>query len=104
MKSRLLEKHGLEPDPRYRICAKEAVIAASMFLTTAIVAMVFIVNLGLGRAPQDFDWIWGLPSYLFWGVLVTQIGFLLSLALVLRFVYRDMPLGPDGESSDENQP
>ena len=104
MKSRLLEKHAIEPDPRFRSCAKEAVIAASMFLGTAIVAMAFIVSLGLGRAPQDLDWVGGLPSYLFWGVLITQIGFLIALALILRFVYRDMPLSPDGELSDEDAP
>ncbi len=75
-----------------------------MFLGTAIVAMAFIVSLGLGRAPQDLDWVGGLPSYLFWGVLITQIGFLIALALILRFVYRDMPLSPDGELSDEDAP
>ena len=103
MRSRLLEKHAIEPDPRYRICEKEAVIAASMFLGTAVVAMALVITLGL---RQDLDWVWGLPSYLFWGVLCTQIGFLIALALILRFVYREIPLSPDGEVSDEpsNEP
>ena len=104
MRSRLLEKHAIEPDPRYRICEREAVIAAAMFLATAVVAMVFVITLGLGRAPEDLDWVWGLPSYLFWGVLCTQVGFLVVLALILRFVYREIPLSPDGEPSDGNHP
>ncbi len=73
-----------------------------MFLGTAVVAMAFVITLGLGRVPQDLDWVWGLPSYLFWGVLCTQIGFLIALALILRFVYRDIPLSPGDEPSDEN--
>ena len=79
-------------------------IAAALFLATAVVAMVFVITLGLGRAPEDLDWVWGLPSYLFWGVLCTQVGFLIVLALILRFVYREMPLSPDGEPSDGNHP
>ena len=104
MTSRLLDEHEIEPDPRYRICVKEAVIAGSMFVGTAIVTVTVLLFLGLGRDPQDLDWIAGLPSYLFWGVLVTQAGVLTVLAVVLRFVYEDIPLSPDGEPPDETKP
>ena len=78
-------------------------MAVVLFVGTAVVALVFLVSLGLGRAPEEMDWTWGLPSYLFWGVLVTQVGYLVALAAILRFFYRDIPLSPERSSGEAGE-
>lgn len=97
--SKILKEYGIEEDPRYKQCFKEAMSALILYAVHMVwvlgsVYLLWYVGDSDGR-------VFGLPSYLFWGVLVGSIALIIAIWLMIKFIYKDMPL--DAESSGETE-
>ena len=90
--SRLLEQLGITEDSRYATCFREAMTALTLFVVGAAASLIVIYLATVGKTPQEYSTVLGLPAYLFWGIVVVDLVFLLAVMLIVRFVYRDMPL------------
>jgi len=94
----LLREYGIKEDWRYPICLREAVICLSLYVLTAAVS-IFLMYFTTPRPPEEYTLTWGLPTFIFWGILVTQAASLVAIIILLRYVFQDIPLD-DLESSD----
>lgn len=83
---------AVDEDPRFAICFREALLALALFVGTAAVSVVVIYATTAGRTPQRYAFVLGLPSFIFWGIIVVYIAFIFVLELMLRYLYTDMPL------------
>ena len=99
--SDLLRKYGIEVDPRYKQCNKEAAYTFVTFIAAGIVSMTLVYFLGIKRPPEAYGTIWGLPDWAFYGVIVVGIIYCLAVWIIVKYVYKDMSLEPDdrGETS-----
>ena len=94
----LLREYGIKGDWRFPICLKEAVICLSLYVLIAAVS-IFIMYFTTPGPTEECTLTWGLPTFMFWGILVTQVVSLVAILILLRYVFQDIPLD-DLESSD----
>jgi hypothetical protein len=92
--ARLTTEYGIEEDSRYALCVREAVLSAVLFLLAAVAGLGSIYGLTVGRDPEMYGAVLGLPSYLFWGIIITVFTFLLALLVSLRWVFQEVNLDP----------
>ena len=82
----------------YRQCAKEAKLAATVFLVALSYCPAVIVNKGYLPPPErplEPDLVWGIPGWVFWGLLLPwclMIG--ITCWFALFFLKDDEPLLP----------
>ena len=57
-------------DPRFAICFNEALLAFALFVVTAAESVAVIYATTTGRGPQAYAFVLGLPSFIFWGIIV----------------------------------
>ena len=99
---RLTEEYGIVEDSRFRQCAREARTFFILFVLGAVAAVGLIYVLTTGRDPTEYGTVLGLPSYIFWGVIVVDAVFLGALLMALRTLFQEMDLDPeDPAASDE---
>lgn len=91
---RLSDEYGIEVDSRFPFCAREALLSVALFVLGGVAAVGSIYALTAGRTPEEYGTVLGLPSYLFFGVVLVDLGFLLAAGLALRLVFRDLSLDP----------
>lgn len=92
--SRLSEEYGIEEDSRYAACEREAAFSFLIFLLAAAASIGSFYGLTVGRVPDAYGAVFGLPSYLFWGIVATDLAFLVALLVGLRTIFRDVDLDP----------
>jgi uncharacterized membrane protein YhdT len=91
-------------DPRYRVAAKEAWMAITLFLLNFCWWFVFAYGLG-DQPPFEYSYVFGFPAWFFWSVIVGSALFCALAYIMVRYFYTDMPLGPDpnGSAADERR-
>lgn len=103
--AKLTDEYGIEVDSRYDTCVKEALFSAAIFLLSAIAILGTVYGLTAGRSPEEYGVVMGMPSYVFWGVIMTHVGFLLALLAGQRLIFRDLSLEPtDPAAGPDNDP
>ena len=91
---RLTKEYGIQEDSRYAACGREAALSALLFLLAAIAGLGSAYGRTIGRDPEMYGIIAGLPSYLFWGIIVTVSVFFLALLASLRWIFQEIDLDP----------
>ena len=91
---RLTEEYGIEEDSRYAACEREAAFSFLIFVLAALASIGSFYGLTVGRSPDAYGTVLGLPSYLFWGIIATDFAFLIALLVGLRTIFRDVDLDP----------
>lgn len=91
--SKILKEYGIEEDPRYRQCFKEAMAVLYLYIAHMIIVLGCVYFLWyLGNKQSQ---VLGFPSYIFWGVIIVSIGLIISVWLLVKFYYKDIPLEAD---------
>lgn len=96
----MVKEEQFDVDPRYRQAAKEAWIGVGVFLLNIAWWAGFAYGLGMGP-PEKYTYIFGFPAWFFWSVIGGFVVFSGVIWLVVRYLYRDMPLDAD---ADQTQP
>ncbi|MFQ5730739.1 MAG: DUF997 family protein [Planctomycetaceae bacterium] len=63
----------VEFDPVYLNARREAIVVFCLWLTALIWAVPFCYLNGYDYDPESFSTTWGVPTWLFWGILVPWI-------------------------------
>ena len=90
----MTEEYGIEEDSRYAGCEREAAFSFLIFVLAALASIGSFYGLTVGRAPDAYGAVFGLPSYLFWGIIATDFAFLVALLAGLRTIFQDVDLDP----------
>jgi uncharacterized membrane protein YhdT len=88
----LIKKYDIKVDPRYRQCNKEALITFLVYVAFGIFNSIVIYVLGVRKSPSEYGFVWGLPSWLFYGVIVVGALFFVAVLITVKFVYKELPL------------
>ena len=90
----------------YRRCLKEAKVAAAIFLLAFLFCIAVIAAWGYpgpGKRPPEFALVWGIPEWVFWGLLVPWLAMTGVTWWFALFVLRDdephLPM-PDRREED----
>ena len=91
--SKILDDYGIERDPRFAQCFKEAAAALGVFVLhmAFVLGTVYVLWFHADRGLRVF----GLPAYLFWGVFVGSLLLIAAVWALTRLYYRDMSLDDD---------
>lgn len=88
--SKILDDYHIETDPRFKQCFREAAMTLGLYT----LHMVWTIGLAYGLwallGPESRTF--GLPTYLFWSVVVGSLLLILIVYLTTRYLYKDMPL------------
>lgn len=85
-------------DKRYRIANREAWIGVGLVILNFALWYGFAYGMG-GGDPQDYTYILGFPAWFFYSCIVTTITMLVLLGILLKVVFKEVPL--DDEEEDE---
>ncbi|WP_010288617.1 YhdT family protein [Kurthia massiliensis] len=85
-------------DKRYRIANREAWIGVGLVILNFTLWYGFAYGMG-GGDPQDYTYILGFPAWFFYSCIVTTITMLVLLGILLKVVFKEVPL--DDEEEDE---
>ena len=67
---RITQVQPLNEDPLLRSSRREAVIALSVFLAALTYTIVYCTYFGYHRAEGELELVWGIPSWVMWGVFL----------------------------------
>jgi len=85
-------------DKRYRIANREAWIGVGLVILNFALWYGFAYGMG-GGDPQDYTYILGFPAWFFYSCIVTTITMLVLLGILLKVVFKEVPL--DDEEEDK---
>lgn len=81
-------------DPLVRSTRREAIVTAVIFTTALTYTVGYCATYGYGRSLESLTFIFGLPDWVFWGILAPWgVCTLLSCGLSVMFM-RDEVLEP----------
>jgi uncharacterized membrane protein YhdT len=90
-----------EEDPRYRIAVREMGIGVAYWLAFTAVVSLSAWLIGGNKEAEELTFILGFPDWFFWSCLVSCAAFSILPFVLVRYLFTDMPLSPDGRPSDE---
>ncbi len=83
-------------DKRYRVANREAIIGVVLVLLNFGMWYGFAYGMG-GGDPKDYTYILGFPAWFFYSCIVTTITMLVLIAILLKFVFKEVPLDDEEE-------
>lgn len=85
-----------EEDPRYAVAVREMGIAVVYWaaFTTVVVATAWL--LGGNKPAEELTFVLGFPTWFFYSVLASSLAFSVIPYFLVRFLFTDMPLTPEG--------
>lgn len=87
-------------DPRYRQCNKEALMGLGLGLLNLL--WWFAWGYGFGSGPvEKYSYVLGFPLWFFMSCIVGAVLFTALAAVMVKFFYKDMPLGELTEAEVE---
>ncbi len=94
-----------EYDPVFLHSRREAIIIFCVWLVGLFWAVPYCYLNGYGKDfdPQNFSTTWGIPTWLFWGILVPWIVADVFTAWFCFFYMKDDDLGETREEDDLQQ-
>ena len=81
----------IEVEERFKRCEYEMFLTYGLWIIYALISIGLSYYLGRGGA-ENLAYTCGIPSWLFWGILVTTGVFFLVVCYVCTFVFKDMDL------------
>ena len=86
-------------DKRYRIAHREALIGVALVVVNFALWYGFAYGMG-GGDPTEYTYIMGFPAWFFYSCIVTTLFMLVLIAVLLKFVFKEVPL--DDKKEDDN--
>ena len=81
----------IEIDPRFRICEFEMKLTFAVWFAYAVVSISLSYWLGMGE-PAAYSYLWGVPTWLAWGVWVSTAVFFVIIVYICLFVFKNMDI------------
>jgi uncharacterized membrane protein YhdT len=78
-------------DPRFKRCEYEMFLSFGSWIAYALICVGVSYYLGRGGA-DNMTYTYGIPTWYFWGNLVTTGVFLLIVCFLSMFVFKNMDL------------
>ena len=79
-----------EDDPVLKSATREALLIGAAWFAAAAYTTGYCYWNGYGRSAQDLRFVWGVPDWVFWGILVPWAACLaFSVWFALRFMRDD---------------
>ncbi|NMA55691.1 MAG: YhdT family protein [Firmicutes bacterium] len=97
-----MAKKAFEEDPRLAQCNKEAAAVLILLVLNILWWSVFAYGFG-SRPVEHYTYIFGLPAWFFYSCILGYIVFSLAAYLVVRFLFKDIPL-ENTETSKGGEP
>ncbi len=88
-------------DPVVRSARREAVLIFLIWCATLAYCVTYCAWYGYGESAEALTFVWGFPSWVFWGVIVPWGVCTILSAAFTWFVITDDPLGAETENPDE---
>ena len=83
-------------DKRYRVANREAIIGVVLVLLNFGMWYGFAYGMG-GGDPTEYTYVLGFPAWFFYSCIVTTITMLVLIAVLLKFVFKEVPLEDEEE-------
>jgi fatty acid desaturase len=84
-----------------RHARREAVFVAVLWCAAAVYTIAYCAAFGYGRSAQDLRFVFGIPDWVFWGI-VTPWTVCLAIGCWFSWFYMtDEPLGADEEQNHD---
>ena len=81
----------IEIDPRFKRCEYEMFLSFGSWIAYALISIGLSYYLSRGGV-ENMTYTYGLPTWFFWGILVTTGVFLLVVCFLAMFVFKNMDL------------
>ncbi|WP_077604281.1 YhdT family protein [Oceanobacillus sojae] len=96
-----MNKGIFKEDERFKQCNKEVMYTIIFFIFNIVLVFALAFPLGYNVEASEIKLIAGFPAWYFYGVLIA-IGLLcISTYLMVKFLFKDMPLDGYIEEEDE---
>lgn len=83
-------------DKRYRVANREALIGVGLVLLNFALWYGFAYGMG-GGDPTEYTYILGFPAWFFYSCIATTVLMLVLLAILLKVVFKEVPLDDEEE-------
>ncbi len=95
-----MEPPRFREDPRYRQANREALFGLLLFILNFV--WWFACAYGPGSRPvHEYTYILGFPAWFFYSAILGYVVFTALAWLMVRYLFKDMPLDGEGGGSDE---
>lgn len=91
----------MRDDPLLRSARREAAVAALIWLAAAIYSISYCAAYGYDIPPDQLTFTFGIPTWVFWGVVVPWCVCTVIAILFATFFVRDDPLGAEARLDPE---
>jgi len=94
------------PDPSSKgllaSARREAVVAITVWLLVLVYSVGYCYTYGYDRSPENLTFFFGIPGWIFWGIVVPWVScFLFSIWFAFGLM-QDAPLSDDDASQNES--
>jgi phosphatidylserine synthase len=88
-------------DPVVQSSRREAIVVAVIWLTAMIYCVGYCYRFGYNRSAQTLTFVWGVPDWAFWGVVVPWAAFTLVAFWLASVFMRDEDFERDCEPAGD---
>jgi hypothetical protein len=92
-----------DPSPKNLLpsARREALVAIAAWVLVLLYSVGYCYVYGYDRSPENLTFFFGIPDWIFWGIVVPWVScFLFSIWFAFGFM-EDSPLGDDDASQNE---
>lgn len=91
-----------QDDPVLISARREALVVGGLWLVTMLYSVLYCYTFGYHRDIATLKLIWGIPDWVFWGIVLPWVGCVLFSLAFGAFFMRDEALGDDTDSDYED--
>jgi uncharacterized membrane protein YhdT len=84
-------------DPRYRVSTRESAITAIFFAAYIVLTIGSAWLIGGNKSIDEISLVLGFPDWLFWSTFVLGAVFCVVPYFLVKHLFTDMSLEPDGD-------
>ena len=95
-----MEPGEFREDPRYGQANREALLGLLLFAANFLWWYLFAYGLG-GGPVSEYGYVLGFPAWFFWSCILGYVVFAVLTWMMVRFLFKDMPLDGEGGGSNE---
>lgn len=88
-------------DPVVRHARTEALVTAAAFIVALVWTMCYCAKYGYNRSLDELKFVWGLPDWIFWGLVVPWSSCILFSIFFGAFFVKDDHLGDEPPPEEE---
>lgn len=90
----------IEEDPRYAQCNREMIASILYWLSYGAAVIGTAALLGYGRSATEIGYVFGIPSWMFWGAVVGLFFCAVVPTLLIKTVFANFSVAADPEAPD----